>query len=770
MAVAAIILRECFAEISDQPARDAAAGAREVENLREALRVAGFALREKSYLTRGDGGGVALRSVAAEAEAVAEARGFLRDGSGFLQPCERLHNAVARFAEALRGGFDFKREVLWPAPSAAEKRIEEAAAFLIERGENRALALQKLHLRALVKCTGGAQQAVEFQISDDGLDDEWADVRLLREIVAAHVELLARAEHSSHKRLDGVRLGGVTEREIFQWDRVVRAREQFAVRRLAVATCAPDFLLIVFERLWQVEMDYAADVRLINAHAECDGRDDHLALAAHECLLRGITIFGSHAGVISSRPEPRASEMRGHVLGGFLESHIHDGGADLRVSQTLREHGQALARRARRHAQMEISTAEGSLHMPLRRDAKCLANVARHIRRRRRREREHGAQRQLLGHAREAQVLGAEIVAPLGNAVRLVNCEERDFHAPQPLQKYLTREPLGRDVEQLQLPRAQVGIQALRLLGGEAGVEPRRCYAACTQRVDLVFHQRDERRNDESRAFEQHCRELVAKRLPRARWKKCECGFAVEQRVDHILLSIAKGIVAEVRAEGRHEIHAGAGSRTGTCEQDCGQISRTNTRGVRRRAFSARRAPPHTLQNALCVISQKTPPAIRSATPPGSDSPENLVSFQRLVELVSAVHEVVIDVQSRRRKGLNAQLPKRAGCSRQRAPLALFCFPIRRDRQSPGCSCQGDEERGSNRAETRKGVRLFAGRGIPFFDVASDLLHAQNVGCRSASSDLPAVEAYVQLGFAAPRNSRSGRTPSRTWTNPIKCE
>ena len=75
VAVAAIILRESFAEIADQPARDAAAGAREVEDLREALRVAGFALREKFCLIRGDGGGVALRGVAAEAEAVAEAIG-----------------------------------------------------------------------------------------------------------------------------------------------------------------------------------------------------------------------------------------------------------------------------------------------------------------------------------------------------------------------------------------------------------------------------------------------------------------------------------------------------------------------------------------------------------------------------------------------------------------------------------------------------------------------------------------------------------------------
>ncbi len=89
-------------------------------------------------------------------------------------------------------------------------------------------ALQKLHLRAFVKGARRAQQPVEFEIGDDRLDHERADVRLLAEIVAADVELFARAEHPPHERLDRGGLGRIAEREVFQRHGVVGAGEQLA--------------------------------------------------------------------------------------------------------------------------------------------------------------------------------------------------------------------------------------------------------------------------------------------------------------------------------------------------------------------------------------------------------------------------------------------------------------------------------------------------------------------------------------------------------------
>jgi hypothetical protein len=49
------------------------------------------------------------------------------------------------------------------------------------------------------------------------------------------------------------------------------------------------------------------------------------------------------------------------------------------------------------------------------------------------------------------QVLGPEVVAPLRDAVRLVDGEQRDAAAPEQFQRALGEQPLGGDVEQVEL-------------------------------------------------------------------------------------------------------------------------------------------------------------------------------------------------------------------------------------------------------------------------------------------------------------------------------
>ena len=56
----------------------------EVENLGEAEGVAGFAFGEEEGLSGGDGGGMGVGGFGGELEGVAETRGFLGDGAGFL--------------------------------------------------------------------------------------------------------------------------------------------------------------------------------------------------------------------------------------------------------------------------------------------------------------------------------------------------------------------------------------------------------------------------------------------------------------------------------------------------------------------------------------------------------------------------------------------------------------------------------------------------------------------------------------------------------------
>ncbi len=78
-------------------------------------------------------------------------------------------------------------------------------------------------------------------------------------------------------------------------------------------------------------------------------------------------------------------------------------------------------------------------------------------------ERDHRDLREDLAQDAELGVLGPEVVPPLGDAVRLVNGEEGDVEALDPVDETVGKKPLGRHVEELQLPRMQFGQDTARL-------------------------------------------------------------------------------------------------------------------------------------------------------------------------------------------------------------------------------------------------------------------------------------------------------------------
>ena len=121
-----------------------------------------------------------------------------------------------------------------------------------------------------------------------------------------------------------------------------------------------------------------------------------------------------------------------------------------------------------------------------------------------------------LGELGQREVVGPEVVAPLGDAVRLVDGEERHRAALEEPLGRLAVEPLGRDVEQVELAR-EVGAFDRGTLGGLlARVEVGGAHAVAHERVDLVVHERDERRHHDARALAEQRRDLVAEALAAA--------------------------------------------------------------------------------------------------------------------------------------------------------------------------------------------------------------------------------------------------------------
>jgi hypothetical protein len=84
----------------------------------------------------------------------------------------------------------------------------------------------------------------------------------------------------------------------------------------------------------------------------------------------------------------------------------------------------------------------------------------------------------------------------------------------------------------------------------ERGRQERHRHAAPLERLRLVVHQRDERRDDNGRSRQQRCRELVGEALPAARRGNEQQAAGVEERVNRLALPGTKRGVAKPRERG----------------------------------------------------------------------------------------------------------------------------------------------------------------------------------------------------------------------------
>ena len=71
----------------------------------------------------------------------------------------------------------------------------------------------------------------------------------------------------------------------------------------------------------------------------------------------------------------------------------------------------------------------------------------------------------------ELDVVGPEVVAPLGDAVGLVDREQRDRHPPEQLQETLGQQPLRGHVEQIQLAGQQCPLHPRLLVARQGRVQ-----------------------------------------------------------------------------------------------------------------------------------------------------------------------------------------------------------------------------------------------------------------------------------------------------------
>ena len=316
-----------------------------------------------------------------------------------------------------------------------------------------------------------------------------------------------------------------------QQHHVAQAVAEPGLGRVAVAAGAAGFLVIAFQRLGQVQVRHEAHVGFVDAHAEGDGGHHHHAFLAQEAAL----VFRADAGVEAGVVGQGMHALLAQPGRGFFDLAARQAIDDARLAAPRRQEIEQLASRVvlQRHPVADVRPVEGGDEPGRVLQAQALGDFAPGGMVGGGGERDARHFRPALVQQVEFAVFGPEIVAPLRDAVRLVDGEQRDVAAPEQGQETLGEQALGRDVEQVQVAGQQPRLHRRRGFAGERGVEVGRAHAQLLQRFHLVLHQRDQRRHHDAGALAQQRRHLVTQRLAGTGGHQHQAVAAGDQLVHH---------------------------------------------------------------------------------------------------------------------------------------------------------------------------------------------------------------------------------------------
>ena len=318
-------------------------------------------------------------------------------------------------------------------------------------------------------------------------------------------------------------------------------RQRFG--RCPVTACTADLLIIGLDRLGQVGMRHPANVRLVDPHAKGDGGHDDQPVVCLKPPLDLAPRLGLHAPVIGQGLVPRVAQGPGERLGLGPRPAIDD------PRQAFARGGKAKDLLTRSglwlKCKVDIGPVEPAekltwlgLAKKPRDDLSPRLGICgrgksgkRHI--------ERATERA------DPQVIGPEIVAPLTNAMSLVNRQKGYVGVGQHPVGPARREALGRHVEKLQRAVIQTVKGGRRFLFGIARGQRSGCDARLFQRADLIAHQCDQRRDHDGQPRPHQRGQLKTQRFAPARWQNSKNVLSRRDGVDDIGLHRAKARKAE---------------------------------------------------------------------------------------------------------------------------------------------------------------------------------------------------------------------------------
>ena len=234
-------------------------------------------------------------------------------------------------------------------------------------------------------------------------------------------------------------------------------------------------------------MNHIPDIGLVNAHAERDGRYNHLNLIANERFLMSFTGVITQACMVRERTKPFCLKQCGGLVNTFSAGTINNPGLPSIFFYQRNKLGICMFFEP--DIVKKVWPVKRSPDDKGSAQSKFIQNILLHkvgCRCSKRSNRQVGKECHQIG---QRQIVGSEIVPPLRYAVSLINHRHADLHPAEHLSEVVKHKPFRRHINQVEGVCKQLLHHPVTLIRQKRAVEKCRSNTVNPCPVYLVFHQ-----------------------------------------------------------------------------------------------------------------------------------------------------------------------------------------------------------------------------------------------------------------------------------------
>ena len=305
--------------------------------------------------------------------------------------------------------------------------------------------------------------------------------------------------------------------EFLEFLDILVAVEGEAVTLATITTGTTRLLIVALERLGNIVVNHIAHVGLVDTHTEGNRSDNNIDTLHEEVILILGACGGIHTGMIGTGFDAVCHQEFGQLLDLLAAEAVDDTALSLVLLDVEDDIVVHVALGA--NFVVEIRAVERRAEDGCIGHTEVLLDIHLHLGRCGGRQGDERSVTDFVDDGANTAILGAEIVAPLRDTVCLIDGVERYFDFAQEGDIILLRERLGGEVEQFGLSIQHI---LTHLLHGRL-VERRiqkvgdaRILGEGTHRIDLILHQGNQGRDNDSHTLHDEGGQLVAERFTSA--------------------------------------------------------------------------------------------------------------------------------------------------------------------------------------------------------------------------------------------------------------